>query len=232
MHNVVVSIGLTAAIMTSMFAQGVAVARGWVDAASSRKAAHIGLGLLLVVSWTFYEDDEWVRWLASLPLFVIGIYFALLGFGIGFEDRTVTAVSRSGDRKEMFYGPIMFCIPFIGITLLLWKQPAGVAALAFLVLGDGFAEVVGTRMRSPALAWNPDKTLAGTAAALIIGSLGGMAVLALFVGLGHFEAPVARMWPPMFVVAAVGAVVESASNGRYDNFTAAVACAVTGYFVF
>ncbi len=231
MLNAGVSLSVLVIVLTGLRVQGLAVARGWVPVAASRKSAHVLLGSLVLLSWPVYDDSVSARWYAALPLFVLILYFGALGLGVIRDERTVAGASRSGHRSEMLTGPVLYCAAVAPLTVLFWRSPVSVAAFAVLIFGDGLGEIVGTRVRSPRLPWNRRKSIAGTAAVLLGGWIGAWAVSALFAGLG-FLAVASGVAPlPLLVVAAVGALVESATPGALDNLTVVLAAGLAASIV-
>ncbi len=56
---------------------------------------------------------------------------------------------RSGRREELLKGPVAYGIIHGLAAILFWRHSAvGVATIAFLCVGDGLAEMVGTRFGS------------------------------------------------------------------------------------
>jgi len=212
--------------------QGLAVQREWVGVRASRKLAHLALGLVLLVSWLLYDDAPSARWWAALPPAVLAGYFVALGAGVKRDDRSVRALSRSGAAREMLLGPVLFTVPFALLTVFLWRSPVAVAALAFLIVGDGVAEPVGRAVKSRPLHWNRDKTMAGSLGAVLFGWLACVCVFRGFHAAGYLVFSAGDAWRPLMVVALVGALTESMTSGQYDNLTVTVACALTGWIVF
>ena len=103
--------------------------------------------------------DFWLHWCRL----GISIQFAAVGLGFVKDQAAVDAMSRSGDRREILKGPLLYGIVFVVLTLVFWKtNEIGVIALMMLCGGDGLADVIGTRVNSVTLKWSKNKTLAGT----------------------------------------------------------------------
>ena len=100
------------------------------------------------------------------------------------------------------------------------------AAWGILALGDGAATLVGTRLDGPAIPWNPDKTIAGSAAFVVAGALAGAA-------LSWWTRPAVSPLPPLLftlgapVPAAVAAaLVESIRVRLDDNISVPITAAI------
>src|SRR5688572_19122049 len=137
--------------------------RGWIESRLSRKLIHIGTGPIFVLCWLMYPDLSISRWLATLVPLVITAQFVLVGTGIIKDEAAVKAMSRTGDRREILRGPLFYGIAFVFVTLIYWKDSLiGIPALMMMCGGDGIADIIGRRIRSPKLPWSPEKTVAGS----------------------------------------------------------------------
>jgi phytol kinase len=86
----------------------------------SRKLIHIGTGPIFVLCWLLYSGEPQSRWLAALVPAAITLQFALIGLGALKDQDTVRAMSRSGDRRELLYGPLQYGVIFVLMTLIFW----------------------------------------------------------------------------------------------------------------
>ena len=207
--------------------------RGWIDSRTSRKLIHIGTGPIFVLCWLMYPDVWISRWLAALVPLLITVQFALVGLGILKDEAAVKAMSRTGDRREILRGPLFYGIMFVAITLFFWKDSLiGIPALMMLCGGDGIADIVGRRVRSPKLPWSPQKTVAGSLSVFAGGWLMTIFVFAVYVWFGAFSGPLTRFLMPVTWIALGAAVVESLSFKDIDNLTVPLASLLIGYLVF
>ena len=86
--------------------------------------------------WLLYSGEPQSRWLAALVPAMITLQFALIGLGILKDEAAVKAMSRSGNRRELLYGPLQYGIIFVVITLVFWLDtPVGIIALMILCAG-------------------------------------------------------------------------------------------------
>lgn len=212
--------------------QGMGVARGWLTVSVTRKSSHMLLGTLILASWPFYRPGASARWFAALPVFVILLYFLAVGSGLIRDERMVEAASRSGTHREVLFGPSLYCVSVVALTVLFWGSPVSVAAFAFLIFGDGLGEVVGDSVDSFELPWNRGKSAAGSLAVLVGGWLGCVATFWIFDSVGFLRLSPGEAWMPLVVVAAAGAFAESATSGVFDNVTVPVACVLSASVVF
>lgn len=207
--------------------------RGWIESRMSRKLIHIGTGPIFVLCWLMFPDVPVARWLAALVPFVITAQFALVGLGIMKDEASVKAMSRTGDPKEILRGPLFYGIMFVLMTIIFWKDsPVGMTALMIMCGGDGIADLVGRRVKSPNLPWSPNKTVAGSISVFLGGWLLSAFVLVIFVGAGVFAKPFTAYVMPLTVIALVSTLVESLPFKDVDNITVTMAAAALGYFLF
>ncbi len=194
--------------------------RGWIDGPLSRKIIHMGTGPIFVLCWLLYPDVPSARWLASLVPFAITVQFALVGLGLWKDQAAVSAMSRTGDRREILRGPLFYGIVFVILTLVYWKEsPNGIIALMLLCGGDGLADITGKRIASKPLPWSPRKTIAGSLGMLLGGFLFSFLVIWVFSSVGVFPNPIISYLGGIAIISVVGTIVESLPVSDLDNFT-------------
>lgn len=198
----------------------------------SRKLIHIGTGPIFVLCWLLYSGDAQSRWLAALVPAVITLQFALIGLGVLKDEDAVQAMSRSGNRRELLYGPLQYGVIFVLATLLFWlDSPVGIVTLMILCGGDGLADVIGRRFGRARLPLNPSKSWAGSIAMLTAGFGLAMIYLALFIGLGALQISLAGALVPVLLIALAAAVVEAVSGADMDNITVSVTALGTAWLL-
>ncbi len=189
----------------------------------ARKLIHIGTGPIFLLCWLLYSGGPQSRWLAALAPAAITLQFALIGLGVLKDEDAVQAMSRSGDRRELLYGPLQYGVIFVLMTLLFWlDSPVGVVVLMILCGGDGFADIIGRRWGDARLPWSPRKTWVGSAAMLLAGFGFALAYLALFIRLGVFQFSLAAALLPLLLICLAATVVEAVSGQDLDNITITV----------
>jgi phytol kinase len=207
--------------------------RGWIESRLSRKLIHIGTGPIFVLCWLLFPDVWYARWLAAVVPFLITVQFALIGMGIVKDDASVKAMSRTGDRREILYGPLFYGIVFVVMTLIYWKDtPTGMVALMLMCGGDGLADITGRGFKSPRLPWNTGKSVAGSAGMFVGGWLLAAFIIWIFVLAGVFTGPFTNYLLPITIIALAGTVVESLPFKDVDNITVTLVAVVLGVVLF
>ena len=207
--------------------------RGFIEGRLSRKLIHIGTGPIFVLCWLMYPEVEISRWLAALVPLVITLQFMLVGLGVIKDDAAVKAMTRTGDPREILRGPLFYGIVFVAMTLIYWKDsPIGITALMMMCGGDGIADIVGRRVKSPRLGWSPEKSVAGSLSVFVGGWLLTLLLFGIYIWFGAFSGPVTRFLLPVTWVALGAMLVESLPFKDIDNITITLACIGIGYFVF
>lgn len=210
-----------------------AAARGWISGPLSRKIIHIGTGPLFVLCWLLFPDLPISRYLAALVPLMITAQFFLVGSGILKDPAAVQALSRTGDRREILRGPLIYGILFVLLTILYWKDsPIGLIGLMVMSGGDGLADVVGRRLKSLRIPWNPGKSLAGTLAMILGGFVFSVVILGVFIAAGVFPGPLSQALLPLAVIALAAALVESLPLSDIDNLTTTLTAVLLGHFFF
>lgn len=207
--------------------------RGWMDSKTSRKLIHIGTGPIFVLCWLMFPNLPISRWLAACVPLLITVQFVLVGTGALKDEAAVKAMTRSGDRREILRGPLFYGIVFVLVTLIYWKDsPIGIPALMMMCGGDGIADIVGRRVRSPKLPWSREKSVAGSLSVFAGGWGLTMLIFAIYVWAGVFGGPIARFLLPATWIALGATLIESLPFRDIDNLTIALACVVIGHLVF
>jgi phytol kinase len=207
--------------------------QGVIESKLSRKLIHIGTGPIFVVCWLMFPDVPAARYLAALVPLLITVQFLLVGTGVIKDEAAVQAMTRTGSPKEILRGPFFYGIVFVGLTVLYWKDlPIGITALMMMCGGDGIADIVGRRVRSPKLFWSREKSLAGSLSVFVGGALLSALILFIYVSRGIFAAPFTMYLLPITWIALGAMLVESFPFKDVDNLTLTVISALLGHFVF
>lgn len=207
--------------------------RGWIDGRLSRKFIHIGTGPIFVLCWLMFPDVTISRYLAALVPLLITVQFVLVGTGLIKDEAAVEAMTRTGNPREILRGPLFYGIMFVLLTIVYWKNsPIGITALMMMCGGDGIADIVGRRVKSPKLAWSREKSFAGLVSVFVGGWVMTVFVIAIYIGAGIFAAPLADYLLPVTLVALGGTLIESLPYKDIDNITLTVVSVMIGYLVF
>jgi uncharacterized protein (TIGR00297 family) len=182
-----------------------------------RQALHISMAafalVLRVLTW-------WQAALCALASFLFNL-FVLPRIG-------GQSLNRPGDAARGYPLGILFYPLSVLLLILAFPRRLDIVAAAWgiLAFGDGAATMVGTRSRGPRLAWNPDKTVAGSLAFLVSGAVGGAA-------LAWWTRPAIVPLPPLLftfgapLLASVAAAgVESIRVRLDDNISVPIAAAI------
>jgi phytol kinase len=122
---------------------------------------------------------------------------------------------------------------FVLLTLIYWKDsPIGITALMMMCGGDGIADIVGRRVKSPKLFWSREKSVAGSLSVFAGGALLTALILSIYVSVGVFALPFDAYIVPILWVALGGMLIESLPFKDVDNITIAVVSALIGHIVF
>jgi phytol kinase len=209
-----------------------AAQKGWIESRLSRKILHMGTGPLYVLCWLLFPDQPISPWLAALVPFAITLQFAMVGLGLIKDPAAVQSMSRTGDRREILRGPLLYGLVFIAITLVYWtRHPAGLVALMLLCGGDGLADIWGRKYGQKRLPWSPTKTWAGSFGMLVGGWVFSLGVLAVYVFAGVFPGPLSQYLLPVSLIALAGALVESLPFPEIDNLTVPAVALLLGAMI-
>lgn len=207
--------------------------RGWIDNKLSRKLIHIGTGPIFVLCWLMFPDLPISRYLAALVPLLITVQFVLVGTGIMKDEAAVQAMTRTGNPREILRGPLFYGVMFVLLTVIYWKDsPIGITALMMMCGGDGVADIIGRRVRSPKLSWSREKSVAGSLSVFLGGAFLTAVILFIYVSAGVFTPPFGSYLVPVFWIALGGTMVESLPFRDIDNITLTVVSALLGHLVF
>lgn len=207
--------------------------RGWIESKLSRKFIHIGTGPIFVLCWLMFPDLPISRYMAALVPLLITVQFALVGTGIMKDDAAVQAMTRTGDPREILRGPLFYGIMFVVLTVVYWKDsPIGITALMMMCGGDGIADIVGRRVKSPKLFWSHEKSIAGSLSVFAGGALLTGLILFVYINVGVFAPPFNNYLLPITWIALGGMLMESLPFRDVDNITLTVFSALIGHLVF
>lgn len=185
----------------------------------SRKLIHIGTGPVFVLCWLLFPDKEISRFLAAAVPFLIVVQVLAVGLGLFKDYTSVKSMARTGLKQELLKGPLFYGVIFVLITLFFWKSVHAVIALMILCGGDGAADLIGSRVKSLPIPWAKKKTLIGSAAMLIAGSLLSLLMIFLVIFLPLNELNFGVYVLPVFIITLAATAIESITPSDYDNIT-------------
>lgn len=207
--------------------------QGWVSSTISRKIIHIGTGPIFVLCWLLFNEQPLAPFLAAVVPLGITLQFALVGTGLIKDQAAVDAMSRTGDRREILRGPLFYGIAFVALTVLFWREsPVGMVALMILCGGDGLADILGKKLRSPKLPWSPRKSVAGSITMLLGGFIFSVLMVWIFVGQGFFKGALSDYLWPIALISVLTTLIESLPFADIDNITIPVVAVLLGLLLF
>jgi len=234
LNNNLIALGLTLGIalgwlrINDFFAH-----KGWVSSAISRKIIHIGTGPIFVLCWLLFNANPIAPILAAIVPLGITLQFALVGSGLIKDPAAVDAMSRTGDRREILRGPLFYGIAFVILTILFWRNsPIGMVALMILCGGDGLADILGKKIRSPKLPWSPRKSLAGSVTMLLGGFFLAALMVWVFVWQGYLPGSIMGYLAPIGLIAILTTLIESLPYTDIDNITIPLVSVLLGLLLF
>jgi dolichol kinase len=165
-----------------------------------RKSLHLAAVFIPLAVW-FLPAALW-RWpLVALTVAVLAFDFLRLGHpGVGRFVRAMAGAALRRHEREELAGSSYLALGCL-LAALLFPRPVAVAAMGYLILGDGLAGLIGRAVGRVPLAFGKslEGTLAGFAANLLVGLLAF------------------RQLPPALLGAAVASAVEFLPLPLDDN---------------
>jgi phytol kinase len=203
--------------------------KGWISSWQSRKIIHIGTGPIFVLCWLLFPNTAASPYFAAIVPFAITLQFFLVGMGFMKDEAAVKAMSRSGNPREILRGPLYYGLIFVVLTIVFWyNSPTGIIALMLMCGGDGLAEILGRRYGKNHFPWNPQKSWQGSLGMFIGGFVLSLIILAIYVSIGIFSAPLISILPALLVIALAGTAVETLPLPDVDNITVTFTAVILG----
>jgi len=167
-----------------------------LDANTTRKMIHITCAPTFLSSLNLYNDYNPKLWATSVP------FLATL-FLIYKSDNLSKIISRSGDTKEIFKGPLIYTLMLTLFTYYYWKNnPIGMIAMIQLSVGDGFADLAGRKFGKNKWFFNSKKSIEGTFGFFITSFL----FTEIFINnLYHFNYGIEKI----FIISLVSSLIET-----------------------
>jgi dolichol kinase len=128
----------------------------------SRQLVHLSMGGFALLL-------RWLSWGQALALAA-----AALVFNLFILPRFAHALYRPGDRERAIHGIVLYPLAVLVLIATCPSRPdIAAAAWGILAAGDGVATLAGRAIGGPRWPWSRDKTVAGTLAFVIGGSVAG-----------------------------------------------------------
>lgn len=175
---------------------------------AARKSIHLALLVLPVLAWIFASREPRLVGLVlgglALATFVFDFARRRPGPVNDWTNESVGSLLRPHERRRLLGSTLYFAA--LALSFLLFPRTIALAAMAFLVIGDAAAALVGRAFGRRLL--RPGKTLEGTLACLI-----GCLVVTLVVP----SLDPAVKTTGLLLGAAAATLGELASSGEHDN---------------
>ena len=177
------------------------------------------------IKWYLYPKEDYssrfyaVLFPASVSFFLFISYITPPSFLSKFLLETM---SREGKLKELIEGPFIYGIVISIITIFFWNEtPHGILSILILCLGDGMADVIGSRGTHVLKAPFGRKTIEGCVSFIVFSFVGCLIYEYIFFNTIWFI--------QTFIVVIVGCIVEFVSPSLLDNMLIVIASVITCY---
>jgi uncharacterized protein (TIGR00297 family) len=173
-----------------------------------RQVVHITMG-----GWALLL--RWITWRQAAALALVALVFNLFVLPRAGGRRLYRA---SDTTRGLPVGILLYPLAVLALVLVFpYRLDIVAAGWGIMAAGDGCATLVGRRFGRTRLPWNPDKSVEGTLAFIVLGSMAGV-FLAWWVRPAIVPAPPPGFWIAAPVAAAVvAALVESIPVRLDDN---------------
>ena len=187
----------------------------------TRKMIHISAAPLFMSTWKFYNYKN----IATLVPLISSLYL------VRSSNDTSKILSRSGDSKEIFKGPLFYTIILSLITNFYWKSdPIGMISMIQLSIGDGFADIIGRKYgKTKWINTNNKKSVEGTIGFLTTSFLSSYLFLNMNVDIFPNNLNYSNL--DIFIISLICSLSEVYSK-LDDNISIPVSALITNYIIF
>lgn len=130
----------------------------------ARKLVHTLSAPLFMLVFPIFSEADGARFFAGVVTLtnMMKLYLA----GTGGDNALAGAVSRSGNRSEVFEGPFIYVCIFQACIVLFWRSSmTGIIAVNTMAVGDGMADLVGRKWgQNSKWFFSEDKSIVGSVA--------------------------------------------------------------------
>jgi HAD superfamily phosphoserine phosphatase-like hydrolase len=144
-----------------------------------REIIHVGSFLIPLLSQLYQINTYTFVLLIFITTVLFTISELMRRIGTTFPPFTnLTNLAALGDEKWGFaFSPIFFALG-ICLSLILFPQQIGFAAITILTLGDGTAKIIGKLLGTTPFPYNKAKKIEGTAAGIVVATFGSFLFVA------------------------------------------------------
>lgn len=185
---------------------------------TTRKLVHITAAPVFMSTWQFY-DSKYIA--LSVPI-LASLYL------VKNSNSLSDILSRSGNKNEIFKGPLIYTLVLSLTTLIYWKEdPIGLIAMTQLSIGDGFADIIGRKYGNNKWKFNKKKSVEGSIGFVITSTL---FTYFLINNLNLNENIYNYSFNEIFIISLVCSLTELFSKID-DNISIPLAAIFTNYFL-
>ncbi|CAJ1957172.1 unnamed protein product [Cylindrotheca closterium] len=142
-QNLLASAATVVYVKTVVIGCNYAVSKDIISTELSRKIVHIAAG-----TWTLfwpYFDESHPSWRLNIIVpFMYALQLTQAALFGGKDDPLVKTISRTGNPKELLYGPLFFTLVMNYTGLFAFRAPESIYVMSCLGYGDGVAPLIGT----------------------------------------------------------------------------------------
>ena len=208
--------------------------RNYFSSWTRRKLMHILTGPIFLLFWNIFSPNQQGSYYAATVPLVLTLKFVLVGLGVLTDADTVNSMSRTGDRRELLRGPLLYGLVFVVTTVAFWRSITSVICLFTLCFGDGFAEIIGRSYgRNNRLFWSHEKSWAGMLGFIIISTIATTLFLALFPHIVEESFSIDKGFIFRLIsINICAALAESLPLGEFDNIVVFLAATAADRSIF
>ena len=174
-----------------------------------RSSIHIACSATIPLTITAGKPLVLILIMVVSTLYCVSEEFRARGRLLPVIGRITLKACRSEEDKSPILRPLYLAVG-IAVSLTFFPEPVSYAAVAVLTLGDGGSSLIGSWIGRVKLPFNPNKTLEGSLAGLVLASAGTIPLVGLTPGLA---------------AACLGMAVEALPLPVDDNLTVPLASA-------
>lgn len=195
---------------------------------------HSLAGPLFVLCWPLFGSLYVSRYIAMVVPVLNGLSLFLAGTSFVPDKRAVSAISRTGDPKELLRGPLYYTIALAIVTAWLWRESmVAVAVVSVMCGGDGLADIIGRAFgQQSRLPWNKSKSWPGSLAMFVGGFCTSLLLAYYLAAFGYLQVDSASVIG-LALVSAAATVIESLPINQVldDNISVPLAVTYLGMYL-
>ncbi|MGQ4894239.1 MAG: diacylglycerol/polyprenol kinase family protein [Candidatus Njordarchaeia archaeon] len=196
----------------------------------SRKIVHIAAGSWIIF-WPLFDPSDWTVYFNIAVAVLWTLLFIVKGLTATPEDTAVKTMTRTGDPKELLYGPLMFTLVMEVCGTIFYMDFRGIAAMAVVGWGDGVAPLFGSRFgKHKYRILGNEKSVEGSISVFLfslIALMGFSLVLVPNMVFADFNAFILKA----LIISSVATLIEAISPKNIDNILVPASVILTIMFL-